>query len=363
MDVQAAVGVVDQLRAGGIILIGGHGVEAASGGLLEGCGHLRRHALHVGDVIGIHFRIVGAIAPGVEHALDAGVQRGHCVDLVVQQEVLDRLHLRLGGRSRASVLPGIGADDAGLNGLHVEAVPLVVEGAVHVDAAVARIVAQDAVAVPVRTLHAEARRGLAVGLHIGRAAIERGDVAVAVDVGVGIGEGRAVAVQVAGTQVLAGVVDEGLLVAIGVDHRHDVDHVVVQNLLHLLGRGLGGQPPGEVHRAGCGLALAAVDVRHHRDAGLVVLVHLRVGQLHAPQGALLIRPSDGIELGYVRIGLRNRLQLRFQLRVGVARVPVDGGKIHRFGQARGGQQHRCQHKQGDNFDPACFHVHTLALLI
>lgn len=86
--------------------------------------------------------------------VDAGI------DALLSQEVLHRTDLGLGGGIRAGNVPGdgthLGLGSAFGVGLRIEAVPLIVEGAVHVDAAAAGIVAENVVAVPVGALHTEA---------------------------------------------------------------------------------------------------------------------------------------------------------------------------------------------------------------
>lgn len=130
--------------------------------------------------------------------------------------------------SVAGAVPGGGpvhiADLLAVLRLDVIPVPLVIEGAVHVDPAGAGIVAEHAVFIPVRALHAEDGEGPRRRV-VRLAAIERGDEAVAVDVRVGIAEGDAVAVCVLRAQVRAGVDDEGLLIAVRVDDRDDIDRV------------------------------------------------------------------------------------------------------------------------------------------
>ena len=182
MDVVAAVCIVDQLGGGGVILIGAHAVKSAAGVVLEGLRHLGGGLLHERDlgVVGV-FRVVGAIAPRVEDGLDAGVQRDEGVYVVRVQKPLQRLDLRLGGGGGAGGGPVHIADLLAVLRLDVIPVPLVIEGAVHVDPAGAWIVAEHAVFIPVRALHAEdgeVPRRRVVRL----AAIERGDEAVAVDV-------------------------------------------------------------------------------------------------------------------------------------------------------------------------------------
>ena len=200
--------------------------------------------------------------------------------------------------------------------------------------------------VPVRALHAEDLGGLGIRLRVRRAAIERGDEAVAVDVRVGIREGRAVAVGIHGAEVLAGVADEGLLVAVGIDDGHDVDNVIAENLGDAFRLAVLGQPPGEVHGAGRGFALTAVNVGHHGDAGLVRLVNGRIGQLHAPERPLLPAVADGIEGRDFGIRLIDFAELTFQLSIGIAHAPVDGDLC--FG-GRDGKERQCCEENGQQF--------------
>ena len=81
---QVAIGVVDQLRGGGVILVGAHAVEAPAGVILENLCHLGGGLLHEGDlgIVGI-VGVIGAVAPWVKHGLNAGVQRDKGVDLVL----------------------------------------------------------------------------------------------------------------------------------------------------------------------------------------------------------------------------------------------------------------------------------------
>ena len=181
--------------------------------------------------------------------------------------MLERLDLRLGGRRRTSCGPVHVAHLLAVLRLNVIAVPLVVEGAVHVDAARAGIVAQNAVFVPVGAFHAEHGQ-VSGGRVIGRSAIERGDEAVAVNVGVGVAVGDVVPVGVSGPQVGAVVDDEGLLVAIGVDDRDHIDDVVIQQSLDIIVAGAQRQPPRRIHGGGSALPLAAVDVGEYADARL-----------------------------------------------------------------------------------------------
>ena len=201
-------------------------------------------------------------------------------------------------------------------------VPLVIEGAVHVDSAGARIVAEHAVFIPVRALHAEdgeiPRRRV-----VRLAAIERGDEAVAVDVRVGIAEGDVVAVCVLRAQVRAGIDDEGLLIAVRVDDRDDIDRVGVEQTLDIGVTRAQRQPPGGVHGRGGAFAFAAVDVGEDTDPCFLLGRDRLVGDLQAPEIALLPGGADGIEVGDVGILFRHLGELRFQLCEGVARVPVD----------------------------------------
>ena len=84
VDIVAAIGVVDQLRGGGVILVGAHAVEAPAGVILENLCHLGGGLLHEGDlgIVGI-VGVIGAVAPWVKHGLNAGVQRDKGVDLVL----------------------------------------------------------------------------------------------------------------------------------------------------------------------------------------------------------------------------------------------------------------------------------------
>ena len=323
MDVVAAVRVVDQLGGGGVILIGTHAVKSAAGVVLEGLRHLGGGLLHERDlgVVGV-FRVVGAIAPRVEDGLDAGVQRDEGVYVVRVQKPLQRLDLRLGGGGGAGGGPVHIADLLAVLRLDVIPVPLEIEGAVHVDPAGARIVAEHAVFIPVRALHAEdgeiPRRRV-----VRLAAIERGDEAVAVDVRVGIAEGDVVAVCVLRAQVRAGVDDEGLLIAVRVDDRDDIDRVGVEQTLDIGVVRAERQPPGGVHGRGGAFALAAVDVGEDTDPCFLLGRDRLVGDLQAPEIALLPGGADGIEVGDVGILFGHLGELRFQLCEGVARVPVD----------------------------------------
>ena len=251
------------------------------------------------------------------------MKRGEGGHIVLVDELLHRLNLGLRSGGRTGGGPSVAADRVvSVGGLDVETVPLVVEGTVHVDAAVARIVTEDAVAVPVGAFHTEVGE-LSRGLVAGLAAVDGGDEAVTVDIGVGIAEGNAVTVEVAGAQVGTVVVDEGLLIAVGVDDGDDIDDVVIEQALDVIVAGAEGQPPSGVHGGGGAFALAAVDVGEHADAGLIFGGDVLVGDLEAPEVALLPGGTDGVEVGDVGVGLVHLGELRLKLGVGVAMVPVN----------------------------------------
>ena len=251
------------------------------------------------------------------------MKRGESGHVVLVDELLHRLNLGLGSGGRTGGGPSVAADRVvSADGLDVETVPLVVEGTVHVDAAVARIVTEDAVAVPVGAFHTEVGE-LSRGLVAGLAAVDGGDEAVTGDIGVGIAEGNAVTVEVAGAQVGTVVVDEGLLIAVGVDDGDDIDDVVIEQALDVIVAGAEGQPPCGVHGGGGAFALAAVDVGEHADAGLIFGGDVLVGDLEAPEVALLPGGTDGVEVGDVGVGLVHLGELRLKLGVGVAMVPVN----------------------------------------
>ena len=200
--------------------------------------------------------------------------------------------------------------------------PFLVKGTVHVDAARARIVAQNAVSIPVRAFHAEHGK-LTRGRVVFFAAIERGDEAVAVNVHVGVAEGDVVAVCVSRAQVRAVVDDKGLLIAVRVDDRNDVDDVAVEKPLDIRVVRAERQPPRSVHGRRGAFPFAAVDVGKHADSRLFLRRNLLVGDLQTPEVPLLPGRADGIELRDIRVLLRHCGQLRFQLCKGVALVPVD----------------------------------------
>ena len=324
MDTQTAVSVVDHLSGGDVVVVGVHGVAIAVRTLGPSGAHLSGGLLHEGDVgvLGVGL-VISAVAPGIQDALDAGVQGGHGVHGGVVQEALDGLDLGLGSGGFAAGGPGVLADLTILIaiGLDVVAVPLIVEGAVHVDGAGARIIAQDTILVPVGAFHTELSLGVDGAVGVG--AVQGGDKGIAVDIGVGVAEGNAVAVAIGGPQVGTVIIHEGLLIAVGVHDGHDVNHIVLQNILDIGGVGVEEEPPGGVHGGGSALALAAVDVGDDADAGLVLLLAGVASDLQAPQVALLPGGADGIQVSQLGIGLSHGGQLLFQLGKGVTVVPVD----------------------------------------
>ena len=263
------------------------------------------------------------------------------VHRVLLQELLNRADLGLAGRGGAVPVAGVATDDVlALNvGGHVVVVPGVLEVTVRVDVAVEIVIAHDAVAIPVGAFLAEAgHSGVAAvgrGIHVGGAAVDGGDEAVAVNVGAGIVVGNAVAVLVQRVEGLAGLHDEGALVGVGVDDGDNIDDVVIEQTLDIFVAGAEGHPPCGVHGAGSAFALVAVDVGEHADTGLLLSGDVLVGDLEAPEAALLPGGTDGIEVGDVGIGLGHRGELRLELGVGVAVVPVDvkavGDFFGRFG--------------------------------
>ena len=363
MDVQTAISVVDHLGGGGVVFIGGLGVETAACGLLEGGGHALGNGLHLHQFF-VAF-VKGLVAPGVQHALNAGVQGGQRVDVFFDQEILHSLNFGFACGSGAGVGKGVGSDNAAFaaDGFDVKTVPLVVEGAVHVDAAVAGIVRQDAVLVPVGALAADVVLLVALvavqridgrsilqpaDIIIGSAGEQIGDIAIAVDVGIGIRERHAVAVEVARTQVLTGVDHEGLLVAVGIDDGYHVDHITVQQVGYVGILGVERQPPHEVHGAGGAFAFAAVDVGKNADAGFVFVGHGFVGQLHAPQCAFLPGTANLVHFADFGAAVSDGLHLLFQFVKSVAGIPVDIQVFGNAGRCAGGGGKGCQRQKGDD---------------
>ncbi len=345
VDIEAAKGVVDHLGGGGIIVVGVGEVGAAAGGLGPLTGHSLSGLPH--EVELYLLRRVGLIdlagAPGEQDALNAGVQRGQGVHGMLIHKVLEGLDLGLGGGAEtlgaAIAAPGVGADHLGILiavipgiGLNVVIAPLIVESAVHVDAAGAGVVAQLAVLIPVGTLHAEAGHAGGGGI-VGLAAVEGRDIAVAVNIRVRITERNPVAVGIGGPQVGTVIDYKGLLVAVGVNHGVHIDDVVIQDVLHIFVVGVGHKPPCGVQSRRAALALAAVDVAEDTDPDLSAVGNPLIRNFQAPQGTLLPASADLIQFGDVGILLGHVGKCFLDLAVGEAAVPVNVCK--RFRHARG----------------------------
>ena len=279
--------------------------------------------LHEGDlgILGI-IRVIGAIAPRVKHGLDAGVQRDKGVDLVLIHKLLERLDLRLGGGRCTGCRPVHVAYLLTVLRLDIVAVPLVVECAVHIDPACAGIVAKNTVLIPVGAFHTEHGQ-VSGGRVIGLSTIERGDEAVSVNVCIGIAVRDVVPVGVSGSQVGAVVDDKGLLIAVWVDDGDDIDDVVVQQSLYIVIPGAKRQPPCGIHRGGSAFTFAAVYVGKYADPVFFFGRDRFVGDLHAPEVALLPRGTDGIERGDIGIGFGHLGKLRLKLCECVAIIPVN----------------------------------------
>ena len=279
--------------------------------------------LHEGDlgILGI-IRVIGAIAPRVKDGLNTGVQRDKGVDLVLIHKLLECLDLRLGGGCCAGCCPVHVAHLLSVLRLNIVAVPLVIECAVHVDPAGAGIVAKNTVLIPVGAFHAEHGQ-VSRGCIVGFSAIERGNEAVSVDVRVWITVRDVVPVGVFRPQVGAVVDDKGLLIAVRVDDGDDIDDVAVQQPLYIIVSGAKGQPPCGVHRGGSAFAFAAVYVGKYADPVFFLGRDRLVGDLKAPEVALLPRGADGVERSDVGIRFSHLGKLRLELCECVAIIPVN----------------------------------------